>query len=106
MSSWILEAFISSHARRLPDSTGRELNPQLVPVQLGPVQLAQQVVDLTPAWKENKYLLIDLPVWVAISTTKNSDWNVFQMLSLPIPASTWTKPKFLSVITSASTTRP
>ena len=37
---------------------------------------------------------------------KNSDINVFQMLSLPIPASTWTKPKFLSVITSASTTRP
>ena len=83
----LLEALVTAHAGRLPHTACRELDSQLVPVQLRTVQLAQQIVDLPSTWKQ----MIR---------------QFSEMVSSPIPASTWTKPKFLSVITSASTTRP
>ena len=48
----LLEALVTAHAGRLPHTACRELNSQLVPVQLRTVQLAQQIVDLPSTWKQ------------------------------------------------------
>ena len=48
----LLEALVTAHAGRLPHTACRELNSQLVPVQLSTVQLAQQIVDLPSTWKQ------------------------------------------------------